>query len=449
MAQDVAEPLLDLAQVKKAVQALLAYYKTKANADALLLHENENIFLMVTVWKIPEQDKVINIFLPHGIRPETSEVCIFTKDEPNMTPEQTERFYKALLSKHGIKNVTQVIPYKTLKREYKPYEAKRRLLSNYDLFLADDRIRRLLPSHIGKHFYKAKRAPLSVNLKAKNLAAQLNKFIQGTTLSVTSRGCCYTARVGHTGMQVKDLVENLNFAVKVIAEKLPKKWKNVKVLHLKTQTSVSLPIFTSYICDLGELNKQAEAQKKQKQKPQGKKSKRKSVAPETTTKATADINSTSVPAERGKKKKGSAREIVRAEEDEDMPQLVPIQEENSEKTTGLSRIPQKEAEAKPNVKSPLGNKKASLGQETPKCKRRIGEEEEVAAEHRTPSKQRKVRIPKPPQPSPAVSSPKRTLETPTAKGAGAAQRKPIAKSARRAPKTPKLKQKKTKVPLSA
>lgn len=51
----------------------------------------------------------------------------------------------------------QIIPYKVLKTEYKPFEAKRRLLGNFDMFLSDDRIRRLLPSHLGKHFYDRKK----------------------------------------------------------------------------------------------------------------------------------------------------------------------------------------------------------------------------------------------------------------------------------------------------
>uniref|UniRef100_A0A8C0ISP8 Ribosomal L1 domain-containing protein 1 n=1 Tax=Chelonoidis abingdonii TaxID=106734 RepID=A0A8C0ISP8_CHEAB len=243
-------------RVKKAVQALLAYTKTKDKTDELLLNENENVYLMVTVWKIPPQEQVIKIPLPHGIRPETSEVCLFTKDEPELSAEQTENLYKKLLIQNGITNISQIISYKTLKKEYKPFEAKRRLLNRFDLFLADDRIRRLLPSHIGKHFYQSKKAPLSVNLKAKNLAKELNKHIQGTILPVTNKGCCYTARVGHTGMKADELLENVTVAAEVISNKLPKNWKNIKVLHLKTLKSVALPIFNSYISNLDELDKQ-------------------------------------------------------------------------------------------------------------------------------------------------------------------------------------------------
>lgn len=67
--------------------------------------------------------------------------------------------FQVAFSAAGTKLVLmlQVISYKTLKKEYKMFEAKRRLLNSFDLFLSDDRIRRLLPSHLGKHFYEKKK----------------------------------------------------------------------------------------------------------------------------------------------------------------------------------------------------------------------------------------------------------------------------------------------------
>lgn len=46
--------------------------------------------------------------LPHGQRSDTDEVCLFTRDEPKMTAEQTQRFYKRLLEENGVKNVSEV-----------------------------------------------------------------------------------------------------------------------------------------------------------------------------------------------------------------------------------------------------------------------------------------------------------------------------------------------------
>ena len=50
------------------------------------------------------------------------------------------------------------MPLKQLKLEYKEYESKRNLLGMYDVFLADARIMRLLPSQLGRHFFKQKRS---------------------------------------------------------------------------------------------------------------------------------------------------------------------------------------------------------------------------------------------------------------------------------------------------
>ncbi|XP_026538302.1 ribosomal L1 domain-containing protein 1 [Notechis scutatus] len=213
---------LDQSQIKKATQALLAYNaKKQKSGDKVLLDVDQNVFLMITVWKIPPNEQVIKINLPHSILPDTSEICLFTKDEPGLTAEQTENLYKKLLDRHGITSITEVISYKTFKTEYKPFEAKRRLLSRFALFLSDDRIRRLLPSQMGKHFYLRKKAPLSVDLKAKDLAKEINKRIHGTVLPVTNKGNCYMVRIGHTSMDASEITENVVAAAKAIADKAP------------------------------------------------------------------------------------------------------------------------------------------------------------------------------------------------------------------------------------
>uniref|UniRef100_A0A3Q3VQZ2 Uncharacterized protein n=1 Tax=Mola mola TaxID=94237 RepID=A0A3Q3VQZ2_MOLML len=232
-------------QVKKAVQALLAFLKTKSTSESRLLDDTQHISLLFTFLRIPKKAQTIRP-LPHGQRTDTDEVCLFTKDEPNMTPEQTQRFYKRLLEDRGVKNVTEIIPYKVLKTEYKPYEAKRRLLGNFDMFLSDDRIRRLLPSHIGKHFYLRKE-PLCVNLQSKNLAGDIQRLIQGTNLKVNNKGSCM-ARVGHSGMMADE------------------KGPVMKVIHVKSQASVALPIYTCNMSHLDMLEKGATFKKLAKKK---------------------------------------------------------------------------------------------------------------------------------------------------------------------------------------
>ncbi|KAJ7305793.1 hypothetical protein JRQ81_010159 [Phrynocephalus forsythii] len=423
---------LDPEQIKKATLALLAHFKNRQkSAKKLLLDEEQNFFLMVTVWKIPSEERVIKIPLPHGILPVTSEVCLFTKDEPGSTAEQTENFYKKLLTQHKITNITEVISYKTLKTEYKPFEAKRRLLSRFALFLSDDRIRRLLPSHIGKHFYRSKKAPLSVNLKAKNLAKEINKHVQGTILPITNKGCCYTIRIGHTGMEAWQIMENIMAAAEVVAAKAPKIWKSVKILHLKTGKSVALPVFTWFPPKSDTVEKQTDTEEQQGlNKQQGLKRKR----PEKKT-----------PGKTREKEVAAAPAVVKSEEEDDkIPQLVPI--ETSPTVKGGKVIEpsasEKKVESIPKESTPFKRKAVSplVTPETP-----LDTSGDGSTLH-TPKPLKKEKKPKQGVLEKAkAKTPKKRL----ANSSGILKMGKAIKSAKKAPKTPKKEPKKLKMPQSA
>uniref|UniRef100_A0A2K6G3X3 Ribosomal L1 domain-containing protein 1 n=1 Tax=Propithecus coquereli TaxID=379532 RepID=A0A2K6G3X3_PROCO len=320
------EEQLDKEQIRKALEALFSYSKSRKNDNGLLLNENENLFLMVILWKIPSKELRVRLPLPHGIRSDLEEICLFTKDEPNKTPEQTELFYRKLLNKHGIKTISQIIPFHTLKKEYKSYEAKLRLMASFDFFLTDARIRRLLPTFIGRHFYQRKKVPVSVNL--------------------------LTIRIGHTAMQIEHIIENIVAVTKGLSEKLPEKWKSVKLMFVKSERSVALPIFSSFVTSWDEnakqcvLSKKKNATKKKQgerllKKPKGKKRNRKvkKQAASVLTKDDAAPKISGLPMkkpgpqkektlEHGKKKKKHGKvkaqlEVTNESEDE-IPQLVPI-----------------------------------------------------------------------------------------------------------------------------
>ncbi|NXY66821.1 RL1D1 protein, partial [Callaeas wilsoni] len=435
-------------QVKKAVEALIAFARSKAKGDALLLNESESVHLLVTVWKVPQVAKVIRIPLPHGIRPETAEVCLFTKDEPNLSAEQTENLYKKLLLRNGIRSISQIISYKTLKKEYKMYEAKRRLLNRFDLFLSDDRIRRLLPSHLGKHFYEKKKAPLSVNLKAKNLAKELEKHIQGTTLPVNNKGCCYTARIGHTGMKVDEILENIIAAAKVIDNKLPKKWKNVKILHLKTLKSVALPIFTANISNLDELDKQPSLKKNEVKKAKPKKAKKTAKKPNSSqVTVTTESKAAAGTQEPVIKEKVEMVQEPDDHDDEEIPQLVPIQTSSSSDAKKMEPSPGKGDSLGKKTKTPLGKrKKQSLVVETPKSEPEVTEE---CADLQTSSKKKKAKQVSKPKEAIKEKDMKKTPKKPEAKSFATPKAGRSIQSARKSSKPPKQAPKKVRVPQSA
>ncbi|KAM9831822.1 ribosomal L1 domain-containing protein 1 [Neosynchiropus ocellatus] len=310
-----SEVVLDQSQVNKAVKALLAFLKSTATKDSSLLEDTQPISLLFTLWKIPRRAQSIRIPLPHGQRPDTDEVCLFTRDEPNMTAEQTQRFYKTLLEKKGVKYITEVIPFKMLKAEYKPFEAKRRLLGNFNMFLSDDRIRRLLPSHIGKHFYERKKEPMSINLMGKNLAWDVQRLVQGTNLKVTNKGCCCMAQVGNSGLTAEQLVENIESAVQTVMAKIKMKGPVLKVVHLKSKKSVALPIYTS---DLNHLQALDEAELLARAQRPAKKTAKESEAVE-------HEGSPEKGVEIQPEEQSKDEELAREDEEEEIPLLVPME----------------------------------------------------------------------------------------------------------------------------
>ncbi|XP_016343768.1 ribosomal L1 domain-containing protein 1 [Sinocyclocheilus anshuiensis] len=315
---------LDRSQVTKAVQALQACLKSSSLSQKLFENDGQAISLLLTQWKIPRKEQTIRISLPHGLRTESGDVCLFTRDEPRMTSEQTVRFYKKLLTERGLKNAIEVIPFNMLKTEYKPFEAKRRLLGNFDLFLSDARIRRRLPSHIGKHFYERKKAPLSVDLESKHLVRDMARLIQGTSLTVSNKGSCCMVRVAHSGMTADEMVENVMTAVSTISAKLAMTGKNIKIIHLKSQTSVALPIYTS---DLSHLAVVEEARKKARSTKGAKKRKR-----ENKNREVSDLKTKETEEEKDSK-------------EEEIPQLVPIEmptkkpKQETISKQGLKKVP--------------------------------------------------------------------------------------------------------------
>lgn len=138
--------------------------------------------------------------------------------------------------------VSKVIKFTKLKSDYKAFESKRKLCDSYELFLADKRIVPLLPKAIGRHFYKKKKVPVPVELGRKNWKEQIDR-VCSSALYFVSTGTCSVVKVAKGSMRKEEIVENLVAAVDGIVEVVPKKWGNVRSIHLKYSDSLALPVY--------------------------------------------------------------------------------------------------------------------------------------------------------------------------------------------------------------
>ncbi|TPX37823.1 hypothetical protein SeMB42_g06859 [Synchytrium endobioticum] len=230
---------MDDQQVSKAARALLAHIQSKSEqrSEPVLLDDGQVVWLIVTTKRIPavaQTLKPIRIPLKHSILPETAEICLITKDP--------QREYKDLLASRAVK-VSKVIGISKVKARYKQYEAKRAFASSYHLFLADDRIVRLLPPILGKAFYSKKKQPIPINLAEKGVN-QIEKAKSSTYLHLT-RGCCNAIKIGTTQQSATQITENILHAIPRIVAKIPSGWPNIQSIHIKTAESVALPLYAA------------------------------------------------------------------------------------------------------------------------------------------------------------------------------------------------------------
>lgn len=73
----------------------------------------------------------------------------------------------------AIPQIAKVMGFDKLKRKFKQFKDKRSLLKQFDGFLADIRIYKMLPECLGKEFYDRKKFPCPVKLHGLSEPAQL------------------------------------------------------------------------------------------------------------------------------------------------------------------------------------------------------------------------------------------------------------------------------------
>ncbi|CAN6296522.1 unnamed protein product [Urochloa humidicola] len=234
--------------VAGAVASLTKWMKKRA-AEAppnLLADERDDlVVLQLTLRRVPASPTTRPrlLPLPHPVAAhDGASICFIPDDRPNSRSPPASDLLDATKSLHRLSAVSEVIPLSTLRTDYRPYESRRRLAASHDLFIADRAILPLLPRVLGKAFYSTKKAPIGVDFTRVGWPKQVRKVLDSAFLYLRS-GTCSGIKVGRLDMEEEKIVENVMAAVAAAVEKVPKKWANVRALHLKAVDSVALPIY--------------------------------------------------------------------------------------------------------------------------------------------------------------------------------------------------------------
>ncbi|CAD6890366.1 unnamed protein product [Tilletia laevis] len=264
------------AQALKAINALIAHRQKRTAAAGATTADilpntptarDDNLFLQFALKRLAPPSssspfpKPAQVALPHPLlSSESASVCLIVKDP--------QREYKDLLASLNIRSIARVVGVTKLKGKFAPFEARRQLMSDHDLFLVDDRVVGMMPRLLGKKWMDSKKPPIPVKLThTRHLAQELDRAI-GSTYYNPTRGSCLTIRIGslvaHTPQQ---LVDNLEAAIPAVIQRLKpidsddpasataetpatrSRWNNVQAIELKTGSSMALPVWTSSLAE--------------------------------------------------------------------------------------------------------------------------------------------------------------------------------------------------------
>lgn len=233
--------------------------------------------------------KPSKISLPHSLNKSSSlNICLITADPQRSVKDiVADPAFPSELSSR----ITKIIGLTKLRDRYKSFESRRQLLSEHDVFLADDRIIMRLVETLGKIFYQSSKRPIPIRIEqidkvdgkrvkkdskskkpkeerkasfaspqvvAKEIEKALNcapvYLAPSTTTSV---------RIGSTKFTPEQLAENVKAVVNGLTEKfITKGWRNVKAIHVKGTSTMALPIWLADELWLDETDVLEEEEKK-------------------------------------------------------------------------------------------------------------------------------------------------------------------------------------------
>jgi len=241
--------LLD--KVLSSVSAMLQLRDAKTSSGSkpvsLFMDDGQPIYLVVQCVRVPKMcNQHFRFCLPHPLIDKSSDVCLFVPDLKkgrNEDHEPTIEHYKELLEKNNITGISQVMPLRQVKVEYDQYELRRRLVSQFDLFLSDGRIAGHMLHLLGKEVYRKRKLPVPVNMRAENLKKEIETALCKTLMMMNANGNKAALKVGHSKQTVMHIAENIMAVADCLSKRYPGGWDNIRSLHIHLQDCPLIPVY--------------------------------------------------------------------------------------------------------------------------------------------------------------------------------------------------------------
>lgn len=226
--------MMDESQVDAAVDALMKH--CRAQESFSLTDTDARVSIQVVFNHVPHKTKhPIKITLKHAMYSKAPAVCLITKDP--------QRYYKDLVKSNNL-SVSKVIGVGKLKKKFKDLEAKRILCDSHDVFLVDERVLPIVPRWFGSYFYRKGKSPIKVDLTQKDIKRDIEIGMRSVMVANLGKGSNLSILCGKVSFDNEVLSENIHSAVASLSSYV--KWKNIRAVYVKTESSIALPVYTAF-----------------------------------------------------------------------------------------------------------------------------------------------------------------------------------------------------------
>lgn len=241
---------INIDDIESAVQTVIKLHLQNPKIkNQLFGNERFSIKLSINCLRIPSgHPAILRIPLKNTLITPEDEICLIVSEVKGIGNKEHEKHiehYEDLLSRKGVTNINKIMTVHEFKTEYETFEQKSRLVDLYDAFLVCGKVSGKVVGRCGKKFYKKRKVPTAVKLQSTNLKDHIDKQLSKSFCHLHLKGDCYNVQVGHSKMEVQQIVENVISVVEYLAEKFPGGFENIKGLHISAERSTSIPIYMS------------------------------------------------------------------------------------------------------------------------------------------------------------------------------------------------------------
>lgn len=249
----------DETQSTNAIEQFLGYLR-RTSADKKDLFDgvsSQRVSVQVCLHKIPNllNEKLVLCKLPHTLNEPDNlpEVCLIVKDvdRKDRDYDKTIRKYERILEANQLKSIVkQIIPLKQLNLEFRHFEAKRKLSTSFDLFLADKCLHDIIHngSKLGTEFRKRRRFPIDVDMEDPvDLKRNVHDILGSTFIRLTGKGALIDIDAFLSTHSPAEALANIAAIRAELLRHLPGGAANIKAMFIKSTNTPAVPIYVDTV----------------------------------------------------------------------------------------------------------------------------------------------------------------------------------------------------------